>query len=425
MKYIIILISIILLFSCKSNENVSPLGDTGIRLVELTLMAGTVDEYLIDSYIGNLSIDTAIKYDIKDLKNQIDSLISVVEKIPTKDDSQKYRKNYQLGILKATLTRLRVINNEKVTFNEECTSIYQFSPEIYEYEHFDSIIVELDKFLDGNGDLLKRISSYRSNFKVENSDVDIAFKKAVKKSSVETKKYIKIPKVESIEIEYVYGAPWSAYNWYKGNYKSLIQVNKRVDIHLERILDLAAHESYPGHHVYYSLREKDFYRDSNYVEFSIYTLFSPVSFLAEGTAVYGNDLVFPKQNKIDFIRNEITGKYKYSNSELENYFLFLDLLNKLESVQITIARDYIDKKIDDEAAIKLLEKYGLESEESAMRRLSFIKRYRSYIINYTAGKKLVEQYINKKAENSHPKKWEVYKEILTMPYLPPDLVKEL
>ena len=425
MKYIVILISIILLSSCNSNEDNSPLGETGRRLVELTLMAGTVDEYLIDSYIGNLTIDTTIKYDISILKNQFDSLINEIKNIPTKSDALKYRKNYQLGISKAALTRLKVINNEKVSFDEECNNIYQFSPDIYEYEYYDSIIVLLDNFLEGKGELLNRISSYRNNFKIDNSDVDKAFKKAIKKSSEETKKYIKLPQIESIEIEYVFGAPWSAYNWYKGDYKSIIQVNKRVDIYLERILDLAAHESYPGHHVYYSLREKDYYRDSNYVEFSIYTLFSPVSFLAEGTAVYGNDLVFPKQSKIDYIRNEITGKYKYSNSELENYFQFLDLLNKLESVQITIARDYIDNKINDKDALRLLEKYGLESEESAIRRLSFIKRYRSYIINYTAGKKLVERYINKKAGDNHTKKWEVYKEILSKPYLPPDLVKEL
>lgn len=425
MKYIVIIISILLLFSCNSNEDNSPLGYTGKRLVELSLMAGTIDEDLIDSYIGDIKIDTTIKYDINVLKNQFDSLINEIEHIPTNSNPLKFRKNYQLGITKAALTRLKVINKEKVSFIDECNNIYQFNPEIYNYEYYDSILVELDKFLGGSEKLIYRIANYREKFKVDYSKVDNAFKKAVKKSSEETKKHIELPKIESIDIEYVDGAPWSAYNWYQGNYKSLIQVNKQVDIHLERILDLAAHESYPGHHVYYSLREKEYYKDSGYVEFSIYNLFSPVSFLAEGTAVYGNDLVFPKKEKIEYIRNEITGKYKYSNIELENYFLLLDLLNQLEGVQITIARDYIDNKIKDKEAISLLKKYGLESEKSAIRRLSFIKRYRSYIINYTAGKKLVERYINKKAGNDIEKRWEVYNEILTKPYLPPDLVKEL
>lgn len=66
-------------------------------------------------------------------------------------------------------------------------------------------------------------------------------------------------------------------------------------------------------------------------------------------------------------------------------------------------------------SITLLEKYGLE----------FIKKHRSYIIYYTSGKKLIEQYINKKAGNNHDEKRKAYKEILKNPYLRPDLVKQL
>ena len=423
MKYSVYFL-LLLIVSCSKFNN-SPLDETGERLVELTLMAGTLDEDLVDSYVGDIQIDTTQKYNIDELKKKFNLLRSDISVIDANTESLVLRKNYQLGIVNAVYTRLKVLNDEKISFIDECESIYQYTPEVKEYSHFDSLLVELDNYLVGDEELPIKLAKYREKFKIKFSKIDEAFRKSVEKAKKITSEHIHLPDSESVHIEYVDGAPWSAYNWYQGHFKSLIQVNTQSDIHLERVLDLAAHESYPGHHVYYSLREKMYYQDSGFVEFSIYTLFSPVSFLAEGTAVYGNDLVFLGDKKIEFIRSEITGKYNYTYDELKKYFNLLELLSKLDEVQITIARDYIDKKITNEVALQYIQKYGLESEKSSYRRLDFIRRYRSYIINYTAGKKLVEKYINKKAGTDINKKWQVYKEILENPYLPPDLVKYL
>ncbi len=421
MKYTVLLF-LFLIVSC-SDLYKSQLDKTGERLVELTLMAGTLDEDLVDSYIGDITIDSTQKFNIDELLQSFESLSIDISAIEVDSKSLEFRKKYQSGIVNAVITRLKVLNEEEISFIDECESIYQFTPNVKEYSYFDSLLVELDNHLVGDEPLPVKLASYRDKFKIKYSKIDEAFRKSVKETKRITNKFIHLPDSESVRIEYVDGAPWSAYNWYQGHYKSLIQVNTQSDVHLERVLDLAAHESYPGHHVYYSLREKMYYQDSGFVEFSIYTLFSPVSFLAEGTAVYGNDLVFPGDKKIEFIRNEITGKYNYSYQTLKEYFELLELLDKLDEVQITIARDYIDKKISIEVALEYIQKYGLESESSSYRRLDFIRRYRSYIINYTAGKKLVESNIDKKAGTNTNKKWQVYKEILENPYLPPDLVK--
>ena len=84
-------------------------------------------------------------------------------------------------------------------------------------------------------------------------------------------------------MEYVKDKSWSGYNWYQGNYQSLIQVNTDLPIFIDRAIDLACHEGYPGHHVYNALLEKHLVRDRGWVEFSVYPLFSPQSLIAEGT----------------------------------------------------------------------------------------------------------------------------------------------
>ena len=98
---------------------------------------------------------------------------------------------------------------------------------------------------------------------------------------------------ESFTVEYVTNKPWSGYNWYQGKYRSVIQVNTDLPIYIDRAIDLACHEGYPGHHVYNALLEQHLVRERGWVEFSVYALFSPQSLIAEGTANYGIEVAFP------------------------------------------------------------------------------------------------------------------------------------
>ena len=61
---------------------------------------------------------------------------------------------------------------------------------------------------------------------------------------------------EHFTVEYVTNKSWSGYNWYQGNFRSLIQVNTDLPIYIDRAIDLACHEGYPGHHVYNALLEQ-------------------------------------------------------------------------------------------------------------------------------------------------------------------------
>ena len=98
---------------------------------------------------------------------------------------------------------------------------------------------------------------------------------------------------ESFTVEYVTDKQSGGYNWYNGNFHSVIQVNTDLPIFIDRAVDLAAHEGYPGHHVYNSLLEKNLVRDRGWVEFSVYPLFSPQSLVAEGAAEFRSGRCVP------------------------------------------------------------------------------------------------------------------------------------
>src|SRR4029434_9662895 len=86
---------------------------------------------------------------------------------------------------------------------------------------------------------------------------------------------------------------------------SRLQVTTDVPIYIDRAIDLACHEGYPGHHVYNVLLEKQLVRDRGWIEYSVYPLFSPQSLIAEGTANYGIEVAFPREDRMEFERRDI------------------------------------------------------------------------------------------------------------------------
>jgi hypothetical protein len=217
---------------------------------------------------------------------------------------------------------------------------------------------------------------------------------------------------------------WSGYNWYQGQYKSLIQVNTDLPIYVDRAIDLACHEGYPGHHVYNVLLEKNLVRDRGWVEFSVYPLFSPQSLIAEGTANYGIDVAFPAEERVAFERSTVFPAAGLDPARAGEYYDILALVDRLSYAGNEAARRYINGQLDAKGAADWLERYALYSPPRAAQRVRFMDQYRSYVINYNLGKDMVKRYVESQGgtASNAAKRWQVFEQLLSSPRLPSGLV---
>src|SRR5688572_24125428 len=167
------------------------------------------------------------------------------------------------------------------------------------------MLAELDKRLAGTGSHHERFEAFRSRFVIPRYRLDRAFRAAIDGCRSRTLKHVPLADDERFTVEYVTNKSWSAYNWYKGGFRSVIQVNTDLPITIDRAIDLACHEGYPGHHVYNALLEKNLVRDRRWIEFSVYPLFSPQSLIAEGTANFGIPVAFPGEARTAFERDRL------------------------------------------------------------------------------------------------------------------------
>jgi hypothetical protein len=335
----------------------------------------------------------------------------------------KLRHEYLVRQLSSMRARIQIVNGKKMSFDEESKAIYDAVAPTKSDAEFQKTIDQLDKLLPGKGSLIERYEAYQKNFIIPPAKLDAVFSAAIQECRMRTLRHIVLPKTESFTVEYVKDKPWSGYNWYQGSYRSVIQVNTDLPIYIDRAVDLAGHEGYPGHHVYNVLLEKNLTKDRGWMEFTVYPLFSPQSLIAEGTANFGVEVLFTETERLAYEKDVLFPLAGLDPARVEEYYKIQKLVRKLNFAGNEAARRYLNGQIDAKAAAEYLTKYAMNSPARAEQRVRFIDKYRSYVINYNYGEYLVKQYIESKGGTSdHPeKRWEEFSKLLSSPRLPSDL----
>ncbi len=405
------------------------------RYVKLVLAMGQHDADYVDAYYGPpewRKEAEAAKRPLAAIDDEAGAVLtSLAAGTPAADADElvRMRHQYLTRQLEALRARVAMLRGKKLTFDEESKALYDAVAPTHTEAEFEKVIAEIDKRLParpgsgqaGSGSVLERYDAYRNQFVIPKDKLDAVFEAAIDGCRARTVGHFTLPPNESFTVEYVTGKSWSGYNWYQGNYRSLIQVNTDLPVYIERALDLACHEGYPGHHVYNVLLEKHLVRDRGWVEFSVYPLFSPQSLIAEGTANFGIQVAFPKAERLAFEREFLFPKAGLDPARAAEYYDLLALADELSYAGNEAARRYVNGQIDAKAAAAWLEQYALYSKPRAEQRVRFIDQYRSYVINYNLGKDMVAAYLDARAGSDPKRRWDEFEKLLSSPRLPSGL----
>ena len=320
------------------------------------------------------------------------------------------RRDYLPGQLQAVDARLRMLAGERFTFDEESRALYDAVAPTHDEDYFARTLSELDARLPGTGPVPERHEAFKRDFiipprparrRVPGRDRRVpraharapGAARATSASRSSTSRASRGPATTGIR-----AAP-----------RSLIQVNTDLPIYIDRAIDLAAHEGYPGHHVYNALLEEHLVRGRGWVEFSVYALFSPQSLIAEGTANFGIDVAFPGPERVAFERDRaVPARRPRSGARRGVLRRRSRSTERLAYAGNEAARRYLNGEIvargrrgvagDVRAAARA---------PRAEQRVRFFDQYRSYVINYNLGKDLVRAYIEARGGTAdHPaRRW--------------------
>lgn len=394
--------------------------------VKLVLALGQHDADYVDAYYGPpawRSEAESAKLPLPAIRERAAALRAAVEAVPDAglDEMGRMRRRYLATQLRALGGRLDFLDGKRLRFDEESRVLYDAVAPSHPESYYQELLAQLDRVLPGTGPVAERYAAWRQDFVIPRERLDTVFKTAIAACRERTRGHLPLPAGERFTVEYVNDKAWSAYNWYQGDFRSLIQVNTDLPIFVDRAVDLACHEGYPGHHVYNALLEKNLVRDRGWVEFSVYPLFSPQSLIAEGSANFGIAMAFPGNERVDFERANVFPLAGIDPARADEYYRVQALADRLSYAGNEAARRYLDGEIDAAAAAEWITRYALMEPARAQQRVRFIDKYRSYVINYNLGQDLVRRYVERRAGNDPARRWEVFGELLSSPRLPSDL----
>lgn len=395
--------------------------------VKLVLAVGQHDPDYVDAYYGPPEWRTeaeAAKRPLPELRAEAARLVADLQAHPASgDEMARLRHQYLTRQLQSMVARIDMLSGRKLSFDEESQALYDAVAPTYGADHFQRILDRLEGLVPGEGPLPERVDRFRSAFIIPRDRLDAVFQAAIAECRRRTLEHVELPPGESFKVEYVTGKSWSAYNWYQGGFQSLIQVNTELPIYIDRAIDLACHEGYPGHHVYNVLLEKHLVRDRGWPELSVYPLFSPQSLIAEGTANFGIEVAFPGEERVRYEREKLFPLAGIDPSTAERYYEAHRLAQQLAYAGNEAARGYLNGTMTREQAVDWLVRYSLFAPARAEQRVKFFDQYRSYVINYNLGQDLVRQYIERRGgtEDNPAKRWEEFEKLLASPRLPSGL----
>jgi hypothetical protein len=411
----------------RRESDPSTMNSIAERYVRLVLALGQHDADYVDAYYGPpewRKVAETAKVPLAEIGTRARALSQALAAVPAPaGELEQLRLRYLERQLASLSARVRMLEGERLSFDEESRALYDAVAPVFPESHFQKILDELDARLPGTGPVLQRYEAFRKDFVIPRERHDAVFQAAIRGCRERTLEHVKLPEAERFTLEYVTDKSWSGYNWYRGNFQSLIQLNTDLPIHIDRALHLACHEGYPGHHVYNALLEKALVRDRGWVEYSVYPLFSPQSLIAEGTANYGIEVAFPGQARVDFEKSVIFPAAGLDASRAAAYYEVQALVDKLSYAGNEAARKYINREIDGPAAAAWLERYALMAPERARQRVRFFDQYRSYVINYNLGKDLVRKYVESRpgVAGNAERRWQEFEKLLSSPRLPSTL----
>ena len=218
-----------------------------------------------------------------------------------------------------------------------------------------------------------------------------------------TRAHLDLPAGERVNVEYVHDLPWSAFTRYEGRLVSRVQVNAAMPLTVDRALDLACHEAYPGHHTIAVLLDARF--GDTRPEFFVQPLFSMQSALHEAASSLAPALAFPEPARAVFERDALFPLAGLDPAMAARHVAAGRLVDRLHTIEADVARNYLDGVLDFPRAAAALERDALMPSADAT--LKFLNQFRSYAATYTIGRDRLEDVVDAD--------WAAYRRVVAAP----------
>jgi len=380
------------------------LDDASRTYVRLVLALGERDSDSLDSYHGPTEWRAQAQAEHASLATVRAGAVALGDSLKTDhgdaDDDSAQRRAFLIRQLGAVVSRIDILQGARPSVDEEARMLFgldfrdvatpaEMAEHGREVHSAAAVRAELDRVLPGLGELAARYAAFDRQFLVPADRLEAVLSRAIDGCRTATRAHVALPDGERVQVDYVRDLPWSAFTRYEGRLVSRIRVNAALPLTVDRVLDLACHEGYPGHHMIATLLDARF--GQGRPEFLVQPLFSPQAALHEAGASLAPRLAFPGAARIAFERDELFPLAGLDPSGAARHVAVGRLVDDLHGVEADVVRGYLDGALDFPRAAAALEHDALMPSAEAT--LKFVNQFRSYAATYTIGRDALAQVV--------------------------------
>jgi len=364
------------------------------RYVRLCLQVGEHLEDFVDAYIGPEDLRAEALSDgpaqPQGLRDEALALLQELPEAGLEDDRHRWFTGQLRGIECVTAR----LSGENISWSDEVECCFGVRPIHVDEDVFRASHERLDDALPGSGDLNARYNGWLDASVVPREMLPRAIAVLSAELRRRAGEIVPLSPGESVDYETIEDEPWQAFNLYRGELNSLVQVNVDLPFSIVDLLDLVAHEAYPGHHTERSCKEKSLYRDSERLEMCVMIVGGPEAVIAEGIATNALEMAVGDEGFAPLL--ELTRELGFEVDaqvaevvHLEGWRLFAASTNA--------ARMLHEEGMDPKEAEDYLQQWALHTPERATKAVSFLMDpgSRAYVTAYTDGYRLCNGFIRR------------------------------
>ena len=259
------------------------------------------------------------------------------------------------------------------------------------FSHPDLAVVqralgEIDRLLPGQDPLIGRVTAFRRRLVIPDDRKQAVMQLALDACREAVVPVIDLPKDETVSVRFHRNMPWQAFARYAGGHRTNIEVNDDGPIDISRMLRLACHEGYAGHHGQHLLIDRVF-EERRWPELQLTPAFGRHLLFMEGAAEVGADLALPPARRALLYRDQLFPAAALDVNEIGALVAIEDLLPLLLPVVTDVARQYLDGTMTRERALERLANEALLGNPPAT--LAFIERRRARALVYGEGRRVI------------------------------------
>ncbi|HZT17163.1 MAG TPA: hypothetical protein VFA19_14590 [Gaiellaceae bacterium] len=293
-------------------------------------------------------------------------------------------------LVRGAATYAHVLAGEPIPYADEVEACFGVRPRRIDPEVYAETHARLEELLPGEGPLGERRQAWREQNRVPEDKLLPVLRDVLADLRARTQDLFGLPDGEEIELDAVDDEPWWAFNYYQGGLRSRVVVNVDVPTTFDDVLELAAHEGYPGHHTERSTKEVELVRRRGALEETLNLVPTPQSLVAEGIAetaveVLGDDA---REAFVEILR--VHG-IEY---DVEHALAVREALRPIRGVGLDAALLLHEDGASVDEVVDFVVRNGATTEERARHNVRFAldPTWRAYAVCYSAGGELARAY---------------------------------